>query len=65
MFIPVILKGGEEDLVSKRELQSLLVKQRVLSFMRSDGWAVVGRDKMRKHKDPVKEKDRRGHDVYK
>lgn len=64
MFVPVVLKGGKEELVSKDELQFLMVTQQVLFFKRSDGWAVIGRDKMRDHETPVTEKDRREHDVY-
>ena len=47
MFIPVILKGEKEDLVSKAELQVLLFNKQVLFFKRSDGWTVVGRDETR------------------
>jgi len=47
MFIPVILKGDKEDLVSKEELQLLLIDKQVLFFKRSDGWTVVGRDEIR------------------
>jgi len=64
VFIPVVLKGNEEELVSKDELQFLLVNQKVVSFKRSDGWATVGRDKMRNHKTPTTKVDRRKHDIY-
>ena len=64
MFIPVVLKGGSEELVSKDELQFLIVNQQVLSMKRSDGWAVIGRDKMRDHKTPSTDDDRREHSVY-
>lgn len=64
MFIPAVLKDGNEQLVSKDELQFLMVTQRLLFFKRSDGWAVIGRDKMRDHETPLAEKDRREHDVY-
>lgn len=64
MLIPVVLKGGNEDLVSKDELQFLMVTQQVLFFKRSDGWAVIGRDNMRDNETPAREKDRREHDVY-
>lgn len=47
MFIPVVLKGDKEDLVSKDELEVLLFNKQVLFFKRSEGWTVVGRDKTR------------------
>ena len=47
MRIPVVIKDGSERLVSKDELQYLIVTQQVLFFKRSDGWAVIGRDGMR------------------
>jgi len=47
MYIPVVLKGDKEDLVSKDELGVLLSSDQVLFFKRSEGWAVVGRDKTR------------------
>ena len=64
MLIPVVLKGGSEEIVSKDELQYLMATQQILLFKRSDGWADVERDKMRDHKTPIAEKDRREHDVY-
>lgn len=64
MLIPVVLKGEKEDLVSKDELQFLLVNQQVVSFKRADGWAIIGRDKMRNHKTPTTKTDRRKHDIY-
>jgi hypothetical protein len=64
VYIPVVLKGGKEELVSKDELQFLMASQKVLFFKRSDGWAVIGCDKMRDHQTPSKENDRREHDVY-
>ena len=64
MYIPVVLKGGIEELVSKEELQFLMVTQQLLFFKRSDGWAVIGRDEMRKN-DPHKIKnERRTHEVF-
>ena len=50
MNIPVILKDGRECAVSKDELQYLMVTQQVMFFERSDGWAVIGRDKVRLQK---------------
>jgi hypothetical protein len=48
MFIPVVVKDGHEELVSKDELRFLMSNKQVMSFKRSDGWVVLGRDKMRK-----------------
>ncbi len=45
MLIPVVLKDGHEELVSKDELRSLMFNKQVMSFKRSDGWVVLGRDK--------------------
>jgi hypothetical protein len=59
MFIPVVLKDGHEDLVSKDELRSLMFNKQVMSFKRSDGWVVLGRDKMRDLKVPYNGMDRR------
>lgn len=64
MHIQAVLKGEKEELVSKDELQFLLVNQQVVSFKRSDGWAVIGRDKMRNHKTPTTANDRRQHNIY-
>ena len=52
MFIPIVLSGGEEELVSKAELQFLLDVHQVVLFKRSDGWVVVGQDKMRAGRSP-------------
>jgi len=64
MTVPVVLKDGEEKNVSKDELQFLLVTSRVLFFERSNGWAVIGRDVMRDHVEPLAENDRRKHGVF-
>ena len=64
MLIPVILKDGHEELVSKEELQFLLLTQKVLLFKRSDGWAVLGRNKMRKQRVPYNGEDRRQRNFY-
>ena len=40
MLIPVVFKGGKEGVVSKDELQYLIVTEQILFFKRSDGWAV-------------------------
>lgn len=64
MFIPVVLKDGKEELVSKDELQFLMVTQQLLFFKRSDGWAVIGRDKMRGYGSESIDNDRRKHEVF-
>jgi hypothetical protein len=50
MLIPVVLSGGQEDLVSKEELQFLRDVHQVELFKRSDGWVFVGQDEMRHEK---------------
>jgi hypothetical protein len=57
MLIPVVLSDGQEDLVSKDELQFLMDIQQIVQFKRSDGWVVVGQDKMRSVSVPYKGKE--------
>ena len=64
MLIPVVLKDGNEELVVKDELQSLLSKKQVVFFKRFDGWVVIGRDKMRDLKVPYNGVERRQHNVF-
>lgn len=64
MLIPVVLTGGKEELVSKDELQYLMFTKHVMYFKRSDGWAVIGRDKMRKERSSYDGVERRQHEVY-
>jgi hypothetical protein len=64
MFIPVVLKDGHEELVSKDELQSLMFNKQVMFFKRFDGWVVLGRDKMRDLKVPYNGVERRQHNVF-
>ena len=64
MLVPVVLKDGHEELVSKEELQSLISANQVMFFKRSDGWAVVGRDKMRTLKVPYNGVERRKHILF-
>jgi hypothetical protein len=52
MHIPVVLKNGAERLVYKAELQLLISQDRILFFERSDGWVVIGRDKLRRPGSP-------------
>lgn len=64
MFIPVVLKDGREELVSKDELQFLLFNKKVMFFKRFTGWVVIGRDKMRDLKVPYNGVERRQHNVF-
>ena len=64
MLVPVVLKDGHEELVSKDEFQYLLHKKEVLFFKRFAGWVVVGRDKMRSLKVPYNGVERRQHNVF-
>ena len=64
MFIPVVLKDGHEELVSKEELQFLLLTQKTMLFKRSDGWVVIGRDRMRDQKVPYNGLERRQRNFY-
>lgn len=59
MLIPVILSGGNEQLVSHAELQFLMDIQQVELFKRDDGWVVVGQDDMRRHRAFYRGKERR------
>ena len=61
MLIPVVLKDGHEELVSIDELQFLLLTEEIMLFRRSDGWAVLGRDKMRNQTAPYNGEERRQH----
>jgi hypothetical protein len=61
MLIAVVLKDGHEELVSIDELQFLLLTEEIMFFRRSDGWAVLGRDKMRKQRAPYNGDERRQH----
>lgn len=47
MPISVVLKNGTERSVEKTEFQLLIRQGRIMFFERSDGWVVIGRDKVR------------------
>ncbi len=64
MLIPVVLKDGNEELVMKDELQSLLFKKQIVFFKRLDGWVVIGRDKMRDLKVPYNGVERRQNNMF-
>jgi hypothetical protein len=61
MLIPVVLSGGKEELVNKDDLQFLLDVQQVVGFKRSDGWVVLGQDKMRFQKSSYNGEEKRQH----
>ena len=64
MLIPVVLKDGHEELVSKDELQFLMFNKQLLFFKRSDGWTVLGRDQMRSQQVQYNGEERRRHEVF-
>lgn len=64
MFIPIVLSGGQEELVSKEELQFLLDIHQITLFKRSDGWVFVGQDKMRVGSAPYNGKECRTHEDF-
>lgn len=47
MMIRVMYSDGRFDVVKQTTLDQLLERNRVASFKRSSGWAVVGRDPLR------------------
>lgn len=47
MMIRVMYSDGRFDVVKQATLDQLLERNRVASFKRSSGWAVVGRDPLR------------------
>jgi hypothetical protein len=64
MLIPVVLKDGHEEMVSKEELQFLLLTHKIMLFKRSDGWAVLERNRMRNQRVPYNREERRQHNFY-
>jgi len=47
MLIRVMYDDGKFDMVKPQMLDTLLETNRVTSFKRNEGWAVVGRDTLR------------------
>ncbi|MBW2451980.1 MAG: hypothetical protein JRF07_06480 [Deltaproteobacteria bacterium] len=47
MMIRVLYHDGRFDMVKPKYLASLLDKQKVTGFKRSEGWVMVGRDPLR------------------
>ncbi|SHJ99818.1 hypothetical protein SAMN02745165_03722 [Malonomonas rubra DSM 5091] len=65
MMIPVVFNDGRERNATRDELQYLIVTKQIMSFKRTAGWVIVGRDKMRtKSKSRHVKKDRRKHTIY-
>jgi hypothetical protein len=64
MLIPVVLSGGKEELVSKDDLQFLMDIQQIMLFKRSDGWVVLGQDKMRSQGAPYHGREQRQHEEF-
>jgi len=48
MMIRVMYTDGRFDMVKSQMLDNLLEENKVTRFMRSTGWAFVGRDPIRK-----------------
>ena len=64
MLIPIVLSDGQEELVSKEELQFLLDIHQVVKFKRANGWVYVGQDKMRSGKTPYDGQECRTHHEF-
>lgn len=47
MMIRVMYSDGRFDVVKQSVLDQLLERNRIASFKRSSGWAVIGRDPVR------------------
>ena len=52
MLIRVMYSDGKFDMVKPNMLDRLIDQQRVTSFKRTGGWAVVGRDMIRGSSQP-------------
>lgn len=48
MLIRVMYTNGKFDMVKPKLLEELLENKQISSFKRSEGWAVVGRDAIRR-----------------
>lgn len=64
MYVPVVLRTGEERTVDKDKFQFLLANKKVLFFKRTTSWVVVGRDQLRSKRGPYEGQERRSRDVY-
>ncbi|MFC1779448.1 GSU3473 family protein [Thermodesulfobacteriota bacterium] len=50
MLISVMYDDGQFDMVKPQMLDTLLETNRVTSFKRDEGWAVVGRDALKSNR---------------
>lgn len=48
MLIKVHYKNGQEDMVEDSQLEDLIKNNKIIKFMRSDGWCTIGIDPIRK-----------------
>jgi hypothetical protein len=48
MLIRVQYKNGQEDAVEDSQLEDLIKSNKIIKFMRSDGWCTIGVDPIRK-----------------
>ena len=47
MLITVIYKDGGHGLISTTHLDEFIIAGKITQFLRSDGWAIIGRDPLR------------------
>jgi len=59
MAIKVIYPDGSCGVITSSALEYLIEKREVVAFKRSDGWARLGRDKMRSRQQPINGADKR------
>jgi len=52
-FMNVILANGLEEVVPTYVLDDLIRKNKIVAFQRSDGWAVIGLDPIRRRELPL------------
>lgn len=64
MYVPVVLKNGEELRIDKDKFQFLLTSEQVLFFKRTAAWVVVGRDQLRGKTVSYQGDERRNLEVY-
>lgn len=65
MKISVILVNGENKTVKYEDaLQFMIVTKKIHSFKRSDGWVIIGRDKIRKNFRTYKGSNRRRASIF-
>ncbi len=64
MYVPVVLKNGEELKVDQDKFRFLLANNKILFFKRTAAWVVVGRDQLRGKKVPFQGNERRNLEAY-